>query len=920
MTISSSTRKAGPFTGNGTATTFPFTFKVFQASDLLVVRLNTSTFVESTLVLNTDYTVSLNQNQNTNPGGSIVLGSVLATGFTLTATSDIQNLQPTDLTNQGGFYPTVINDALDRATIQIQQIQEEVDRSLKYPISDPVTGAVLPPVGARASKVLAFDALTGEPIAGPSIGDVATMVGNLADIHTVASDIANVNIVAADITTIDAVAANKANIDAVAGDLTNINAVEADLANIDIAAENVADINNFADVYQGAKATDPTLRNNGSALHAGDMYFNTTVNEIRAYSGTVWVAGTAGAMAVQRFDGTGSATAFTLATAPAGENNTQVYINGVYQQKDSYAVSGVTLTFDSAPPAGTGNIEVVTISTLALGATDAALVSTTAGTGGLWSTVQGFINRIVSSIGSSLVGFIQAGTGAIARTSQDKMRENVSIKDFGAVGDGVTDDTAAFNLAIAYANGRGGIDAANITGTTIFMPDGRYKIGTLNAITKSGCNFVGASENGTVLLLTSGTTTFTFGDGVNTCVGGGVSRCKLEYLSAPSGTNIVFKLSYAFRLVFDNLLCVNIGTLAQLGTSSSAIAGGITFNNVNGYVNNGGYGLFDLRYGAGLFLNKIGMFVGGVASPVHPASMTTVAGTTVLKGLTGFWDTVQASNCIFERFDQFVGITSASGMVYQNFFFSNVVTDYTRRHCVYLESQSGGVISTVRFDASCWMSSWETDCVAILGAGYNDNHAFKATITIAGVRGVYYSNTTARNNVFEGMAINSCNRLGTAAGALEFAGSSTGFSVIGCKGNIDTTAVGMPWRAGYGIQIAADCDRYVVSGCAFEGSTSGYNLIANTTASSNRRIFNNINANYAGHKTQTIPATGVRYTNTTACVEEWSFFGGTITGGYDKNNWGFPGALGYVHFRLQPNDSFSVGYSVAPTIHVFVEP
>lgn len=443
MTISSSTRKAGPFTGNGTATTFPFTFKVFQASDLLVVRLNTSTFVESTLVLNTDYTVALNQNQNTNPGGSIVLGSVLATGFTLTATSDIQNLQPTDLTNQGGFYPTVINDALDRATIQIQQIQEEVDRSLKYPISDPVTGAVLPPVGARASKVLAFDALTGEPIAGPSIGDVATMVGNLADIHTVATDIANVNIVAADKTNIDAVAGDLTNINAVAGDLTNINAVKADLANIDIAAGNVTDINNFADVYQGAKATDPTLRNNGSALHAGDMYFNTTVNEIRAYSGTVWVAGTAGAMAVQRFDGTGSATAFTLATAPAGENNTQVYINGVYQQKDSYAVSGVTLTFDSAPPAGTGNIEVVTISTLALGATDAALVSTTTGTGGLWSTVQGFINRIVSSIGSSIIGFIQAGAGAVLRTVQDKLREEVTPYDFGAVGDGVANDTTA---------------------------------------------------------------------------------------------------------------------------------------------------------------------------------------------------------------------------------------------------------------------------------------------------------------------------------------------------------------------------------------------------------------------------------------------------------------------------------------------
>ena len=154
MTISSSTRKAGPFTGNGTATTFPFTFKVFQASDLLVVRLDTSTNVETALVLNSDYTVTLNQNQNTNPGGSIVLGSVLASGFTLTATSDIQNLQPTDLTNQGGFYPTVINDALDRATIQIQQLQEKSDRSLKLPVSS-TASPQLP--GASANNLLAWN-------------------------------------------------------------------------------------------------------------------------------------------------------------------------------------------------------------------------------------------------------------------------------------------------------------------------------------------------------------------------------------------------------------------------------------------------------------------------------------------------------------------------------------------------------------------------------------------------------------------------------------------------------------------------------------------------------------------------------------------------------------------------------------------
>jgi hypothetical protein len=50
---------------------------------------------------------------------------------------------------------------------------------------------------------------------------------------------------------------------------------------------------------------------------------------------------------------------------------------------------------------------------------------------------------LAAPTGSALVGFLQAGPGAVARTMQDKLRDTVSVRDFGAVGDGVTDDTAA---------------------------------------------------------------------------------------------------------------------------------------------------------------------------------------------------------------------------------------------------------------------------------------------------------------------------------------------------------------------------------------------------------------------------------------------------------------------------------------------
>ena len=66
-------------------------------------------------------------------------------------------------------------------------------------------------------------------------------------------------------------------------------------------------------------------------------------------------------MTPQRFSGNGSTVNFTLSAAPASENFTWVFVNGVYQQKDTYSVSGTTLTFSQAPPLGTNNIEVNTL-------------------------------------------------------------------------------------------------------------------------------------------------------------------------------------------------------------------------------------------------------------------------------------------------------------------------------------------------------------------------------------------------------------------------------------------------------------------------------------------------------------------------------------------------------------------------------
>lgn len=77
---------------------------------------------------------------------------------------------------------------------------------------------------------------------------------------------------------------------------------------------------------------------------------------------------------------------------------------------------------------------------------------------------------LADDTGSSLVNFLQAGTGAVARTVQAKLRETISVKDFGAVGDGVADDTLEIQAAIDYAES---------IGAAVHAPAGRYLVSSL---------------------------------------------------------------------------------------------------------------------------------------------------------------------------------------------------------------------------------------------------------------------------------------------------------------------------------------------------------------------------------------------------------------------------------------------------------
>ena len=110
---------------------------------------------------------------------------------------------------------------------------------------------------------------------------------------------------------------------------------------------------------------------------AGAFRYNSTTGGFEGYTDQWGDIGGSGATSVSLTEATGdgSTTAFTLSTAPGSENNTQVFIDGVYQEKGTYAVSGTTLTFSTAPPNGS-SVEVTGFSESSVGTPGDGTVTT----------------------------------------------------------------------------------------------------------------------------------------------------------------------------------------------------------------------------------------------------------------------------------------------------------------------------------------------------------------------------------------------------------------------------------------------------------------------------------------------------------------------------------------------------------------
>lgn len=131
-------RLAGPYTGAGLKT-FSFSFKIFEETDVYVATSSSDLEAAVNLSYGTDYSVTMNSDQDAAPGGSVTLTNGLAAGQILVIGSALAYTQETQLTNFSRFPPEIINTALDRIVVQIQQIVEALDRTVKVPATSSTT-------------------------------------------------------------------------------------------------------------------------------------------------------------------------------------------------------------------------------------------------------------------------------------------------------------------------------------------------------------------------------------------------------------------------------------------------------------------------------------------------------------------------------------------------------------------------------------------------------------------------------------------------------------------------------------------------------------------------------------------------------------------------------------------------------------
>ena len=325
MTVSSTTVK-NSYSGNGSNNTFVYGFKIFANTDIQVI-IRSSTGTETTKSLTTHYTVT---GVGSASGGNVVFtsGNTPSASETVVLIRNVPQTQAIDYIANDPFPAETHEEGLDRATMTTQQVQEELNRSIKLSRTNTMTSTEFA-VGAtdRASKVLGFDAngeLTVTQELGTNRGNWSSGTDyNARDIvkdtstnniflvntaHTASGsqplttnansakydllvDAASATTSASSASTSASTATTKASEAATSASTATTKANEASTSASSAAtsATNAANsFDSFDDRYLGAKSSDPTVDNDGDALITGALYFNSTSGVMKNYTGSAW--------------------------------------------------------------------------------------------------------------------------------------------------------------------------------------------------------------------------------------------------------------------------------------------------------------------------------------------------------------------------------------------------------------------------------------------------------------------------------------------------------------------------------------------------------------------------------------------------------------------------------------------------------
>tara|TARA_B110000305_G_scaffold48198_2_gene51724 strand:+ start:4871 stop:6829 length:1959 start_codon:yes stop_codon:yes gene_type:complete len=363
MTVSSTTVK-NSYSGNGSTTQFAYGYKIFANSDLIVIIRTDSTGVETVKTLTTHYTVA---GAGDASGGSITFtsGNTPASGQTVVIIREVPQTQAIDYIANDPFPAESHEEGLDRATMTTQQLQEEVDRSIKISRTNTMTSTEFN-VGAtdRANKVLAFNS-SGEIsvtqelgtfkgtsattttaafverdivksttaaqlnniyicVAASAIGDTLTDTDHFALLVDAVSAATSATAAASSATTSGNSATASANsATASANSATTSGNSATASANSATASANsataaAASADAFDDIYLGTKSSDPSTDNDGDALAAGMLYFNSSTDLLRVYTGSAWQNAAVDTTGFITLSGTQTLTNKTLTTPKIG--------------------------------------------------------------------------------------------------------------------------------------------------------------------------------------------------------------------------------------------------------------------------------------------------------------------------------------------------------------------------------------------------------------------------------------------------------------------------------------------------------------------------------------------------------------------------------------------------------------------------